>query len=118
MAARACVVVRATVQDLDAVVAGLHTRGFYTGLWSSTGLPNITREVAGSGVRIGKTDVGWIGAGYKYAFESVQFLSDGIEKNSDGRRFICTPFVIYAALHVYVPATGLLLGWRVPENIE
>ena len=49
--------------DLDYVVAELHKRGFYTGLWSSTGLPNISREVAGSGVRIGKTDVGWIGAG-------------------------------------------------------
>lgn len=47
------------------MVSELHKRGFYTGLWSSTGLPNITREVAGSGVRIGKTDVGWIGSGYK-----------------------------------------------------
>lgn len=76
--------------DLDFVVAELHKKGFYTGLWSSTGLPNIAREVKGSGVRIAKTDVGWIGAGYKYAFESVRFLSDSIENNSDHRRFIWT----------------------------
>ena len=50
----------------------------------------VGEQVKGSGVRIGKTDVGWIGAGYKYAFESVRFLSDGIETNSDGRRFIWT----------------------------
>eukprot|EP00929_Paragymnodinium_shiwhaense_P118308 TRINITY_DN90248_c0_g1_i1.p1 TRINITY_DN90248_c0_g1~~TRINITY_DN90248_c0_g1_i1.p1 ORF type:complete len:810 (-),score=176.41 TRINITY_DN90248_c0_g1_i1:293-2722(-) len=75
---------------LDAVVAELKQRGFETGLWSSTGLPNISREVSGSGVRIGKTDVGWIGNGYKYAFDSVMQVVDGIEKNSDGRRFIWT----------------------------
>jgi alpha-glucosidase (family GH31 glycosyl hydrolase) len=77
-------------KDLDLVVAELHKRNFYTGLWSSTGLPNIAREVNGSGVRVGKTDVGWIGSGYKYAFDSVQLVADGIEKNSDGRRFIWT----------------------------
>jgi alpha-glucosidase len=37
-----------------------------------------------------KTDVGWIGNGYKYAFESVRFLSQAIENNSDHRRFIWT----------------------------
>jgi alpha-glucosidase len=77
-------------EDLDYVVAELHKRGFYTGLWSSTGLPNITREVAGSGVRIGKTDVGWVGAGYDYAFSAVEMVVQGIEQNSDARRFIWT----------------------------
>jgi len=75
---------------LDDVVSKLHDDGFFTGLWSSTGLPNMEREVAGSGVRIAKTDVGWIGNGYKYAFDSVKLCSDGIEDNSDGRRFIWT----------------------------
>jgi alpha-glucosidase (family GH31 glycosyl hydrolase) len=56
-------------EDLDFVVAELSKRGFHAGLWSSTGLPNIAREVNGSGVRVGKTDVGWIGNGYKYAFD-------------------------------------------------
>lgn len=75
---------------LDEVVAGLHSHGFEGGLWSSTGLPNITREVSGSGARIFKTDVGWIGDGYKYAFDSVKQCVAGIEDNSDARRHIWT----------------------------
>eukprot|EP01051_Picozoa_sp_SAG22_P006348 SAG22_NODE_411_length_10900_cov_2.633738_2_plen_891_part_00 len=75
--------------DLDFTVAQLHERGFYTGLWSSTGLPNIAREVGGSGTRIAKTDVGWVGNGdSQYTFDSVQVVADGIEDNSDGRRYI------------------------------
>ena len=42
-------------EDLDFVVAELNARGFVAGLWSSTGLPNIKREVAGAGTRIAKT---------------------------------------------------------------
>ena len=76
--------------ELDGTVADLHARGFVTGLWSSTGLPNITREVAGSGTRIAKTDVGWVGAGYKYAFDAIKQVTAGIEDNCDGRRFIWT----------------------------
>lgn len=49
--------------DLTYVVAELHKRGFYTGLWTSTGMPNIQNEVGVAGTRICKTDVGWIGAG-------------------------------------------------------
>mmetsp|Transcript_28708 Transcript_28708/g.66620 ORF Transcript_28708/g.66620 Transcript_28708/m.66620 type:complete len:808 (+) Transcript_28708:73-2496(+) len=78
-------------QTLDKVVVNLATKyGFATGLWSSTGLPNISREVKGSGARIFKTDVGWIGGGYKYAFNSVQLCSSGIENYSTGRRFVWT----------------------------
>ena len=77
--------------DLDFVVSELNQRGFVAGLWSSTGLPNIKREVAGSGTRIAKTDVGWIGnGGSQYAFDSVQVVADGIEDNSDARRYIWT----------------------------
>lgn len=75
---------------LDEVVKDLNQQGFQVGLWSSTGLPNISREVAGSGTRIGKTDVGWIGDGYRYAFESVDLVVRGIEDNSDARRFVWT----------------------------
>ena len=106
--------------ELDATVAALHDRGFETGLWSSTGLPNITREVAGSGTRIAKTDVGWIGAGYKYALDSLKFLTHGIEDNSDGRRFIWT-VEGWAATHRYaVMWTGddsgsfEYLRWQIP----
>jgi hypothetical protein len=77
------------IQVLDEVAQQLKKRGFESGLWSSTGLPNFPEEVQG-GVRIGKTDVGWIGSGYKYAFDSCRLVADGIEGNSDGRRFIWT----------------------------
>ncbi len=76
--------------ELDLTVAALHDRGFETGLWSSTGLPNITREVAGSGTRIAKTDVGWVGDGYKFALDALKQLTHGIEDNSDARRFMWT----------------------------
>ncbi len=36
----------------------------YTGLWTSTGMPNIKAEVGVAGTRICKTDVGWIGSGH------------------------------------------------------
>jgi alpha-glucosidase len=50
--------------DLTYVVAELHALGFYTGLWTSTGMPNISAEVGVAGTRICKTDVGaWLGGG-------------------------------------------------------
>ena len=44
----------------------------YGGLWTSTGMPNIAAEVGVAGSRVCKTDVGWIGAGYKYASDEVE----------------------------------------------
>ena len=44
--------------DLTIVVARLHELGFYTGLWTSTGMPHIAQEVGVAGTRICKTDVG------------------------------------------------------------
>jgi hypothetical protein len=49
--------------DLTSVVAQLHELGFYAGLWTSTGMPNIAGEVGVAGTRVCKTDVGWIGDG-------------------------------------------------------
>ena len=76
--------------DLTYVVAQLHTLGAYTGLWTSTGMPNIANEVGVAGSRVCKTDVGWIGAGYKYAFDGVTLCADGIEAYSPARRFVWT----------------------------
>jgi alpha-glucosidase len=55
----------ANLTDLTYVVARLHDLGFYTGLWTSTGMPHIADEVGVAGTRVCKTDVGWIGDGYK-----------------------------------------------------
>jgi alpha-glucosidase len=76
--------------DLTSVVAQLHGYGFTTGLWTSTGMPDIVQEVGVAGTRICKTDVGWIGAGYAYAFDGVTQCVNGIEQNCDGRRFVWT----------------------------
>jgi hypothetical protein len=44
--------------DLTYIVAELHAQGMYTGLWTSTGMPDIQGEVGTAGTRICKTDVG------------------------------------------------------------
>ncbi|MEU6898070.1 TIM-barrel domain-containing protein [Streptomyces virginiae] len=75
---------------LKSTVDALRAKGFQTGLWTSTGLGSIADEVAAAGSRGVKTDVAWIGSGYKYAFDGVQQAVDGIEKNSDARRFVWT----------------------------
>ena len=78
--------------DLTYVVAQLHEQGMYTGLWTSTGMPNIQNEVGVAGTRICKTDVGWIGDGYKYAFDGVTLCANGIEQYSTppARRHVWT----------------------------
>ncbi|MFD5887439.1 TIM-barrel domain-containing protein [Streptomyces sp. NPDC060334] len=75
---------------LKSTVDALKAKGFQTGLWTSTGLGSIADEVAAAGSRGVKTDVAWIGSGYKYAFDGVQQAVDGIEKNSDARRYVWT----------------------------
>lgn len=80
-------------RELTTVSAELKQLGFEIGLWSSNAsgfLELLKREVAGSGMRIAKTDVAWIGEGYKYAFDAVRQIAAGIEDNSDARRFIWT----------------------------
>lgn len=79
--------------------------GIVAGLWSSTGLHNFSTEVKG-GIRVGKTDVGWVGRGGKYAYEAVQQVADGIEGNSDSRRFIYTCVAWAGAHHNAVMWTG------------
>jgi alpha-glucosidase len=78
--------------DLTYVVAQLHEQGMYTGLWTSTGMPNIQEEVGVAGTRVCKTDVGWIGSGYKFAFDGVSLCAGGIEQysNPPARRFVWT----------------------------
>ena len=77
---------------LTSVVAQLHEVGFTTGLWTSTGMPYIADEVGVAGTRICKTDVGWIGAGYAFAFDGVSLCAGGIEAYSSppARRFVWT----------------------------
>jgi len=105
---------------LDGVVGSLGGRGLVTGLWSSTGLPNISREVRGSGTRVAKTDVAWVGGGYRFAFDAVRMVAAGIENNSDSRRFIWTVEGWAATHRLAVMWTGDdsgnfdYLRWQIP----
>ncbi|TQJ21238.1 uncharacterized protein DUF4968 [Micromonospora sp. A202] len=76
--------------DLPSTVAGAKALGFQTGLWTSTGLGSIDSEVGTAGSRGVKTDVAWVGGGYRDAFRGVQQAVDGIERNSDARRYVWT----------------------------
>ncbi|MFI6257781.1 discoidin domain-containing protein [Micromonospora zamorensis] len=76
--------------DLPSTVAGARALGFQTGLWTSTGLGSIDSEVGTAGSRGVKTDVAWVGGGYRDAFRGVQQAVDGIERNSDARRYVWT----------------------------
>ncbi|MET9610223.1 TIM-barrel domain-containing protein [Streptomyces sp. NPDC006512] len=77
-------------KPLKSTVDALKAKGFQTGLWTSTGLGSIADEVGTAGSRGVKTDVAWIGSGYKYAFDGVRQAVEGIEKNSDARRYVWT----------------------------
>ncbi|MFC7614507.1 TIM-barrel domain-containing protein [Actinokineospora soli] len=77
-------------EDLPYTVAELKKRGFQTGLWTERTLANIPWEVGTAGTRGVKTDVAWVGGGYQPAFDGVQSAVNGIEGNSDARRFVWT----------------------------
>ncbi|MBB5872470.1 alpha-glucosidase (family GH31 glycosyl hydrolase) [Allocatelliglobosispora scoriae] len=76
--------------NLPSAVSGLAAQGFKTGLWTSTGLSDIAWEVGTAGSRGVKTDVAWIGGGYKTAFTGVNQAVTGIEANSNARRYVWT----------------------------
>ncbi|MFE4620347.1 TIM-barrel domain-containing protein [Streptomyces sp. NPDC056747] len=76
--------------SLPETATQLKAKGFQTGLWTSTGLSGIDWEVGTAGSRAVKTDVAWIGGGYKTAFNGVKQAVEGIENNSDARRFVWT----------------------------
>lgn len=73
--------------QLPYVIKQLHTKGFYTGLWTSTGLANATWEIGTAGSRGIKTDVAWVGSGYKFELDALKEATGLIEGNSDGRRY-------------------------------
>lgn len=75
---------------LDSVVRELKKRGFYTGLWTESGVEKMAREVGEYGSRIAKLDVAWVGPGFKFAMDGAKQAYEGIEKNSDARGFVWT----------------------------
>eukprot|EP00913_Durusdinium_trenchii_P009257 g8699.t2 len=68
---------------LQATQRGLGDVGIRMGLWTSTGLANATWEIGHANSRVIKTDVAWVGHGYRFGLEAVKppilcnsFLSD------------------------------------------
>jgi alpha-glucosidase (family GH31 glycosyl hydrolase) len=88
-------------------------------------MPHIQDEVGVAGTRVCKTDVGWIGAGYKYAFDGVTLCATGIEQYSSppARRFVWTVEGWAATHRLAVMWTGDNSGsldyvrWQLPSFV-
>jgi hypothetical protein len=67
--------------------------------------------------------VGWIGSGYKYAFDGVELCAGGIENHSDARRFVWTVEGWAGTHRNAVMWTGDdsgsfdYIGWQIPTFI-
>jgi alpha-glucosidase (family GH31 glycosyl hydrolase) len=73
--------------NLPQVVTDLWTRGFRTGLWTSSGV-NPSSEVGTAGIRLYKLDVAWVGSGYASAFNASKTSYTGIENNCNDRGYV------------------------------
>lgn len=78
---------REMLQDTQ---TGLQTHGIQMGLWTSTGLGNATWEISQGGSRAIKTDVAWVGAGYRFGLIATRKAASLMEQNSDSRPFTWT----------------------------
>ncbi|WP_460626358.1 RICIN domain-containing protein [Intrasporangium mesophilum] len=67
----------------------LGEHGSELGLWTQSDLTNQPYEVS-SGVRVRKTDVAWVGPGYRFALDACEQARDGIESNSSDRATVLT----------------------------
>ncbi len=76
-------------EDLAKTGDMLHDHGSELGLWTQRDLTAQESEVA-AGVRVRKTDVAWVGPGYRFALDACEKARDGIESNSTDRATILT----------------------------
>jgi alpha-glucosidase len=76
-------------EDLAETGDMLHGNGGELGLWTESDLTNQDTEVA-AGVRVRKTDVAWVGPGYRFALDACEKSRDGIEDNSEDRATVLT----------------------------
>ncbi|MPZ94530.1 MAG: DUF5110 domain-containing protein [Propionibacteriales bacterium] len=67
----------------------LNDHGGELGLWTESDHTEQESEVA-AGVRVRKTDVAWVGAGYRFALDACEKSQSGIEDNSDDRATVMT----------------------------
>ncbi|QOR69875.1 RICIN domain-containing protein [Ruania alkalisoli] len=76
-------------EDLPETAEMLQDRGAELGLWTEADLTDQEYEVS-NGVRVRKTDVAWVGPGYRFALSACEDSRAGIEDNSDDRAFVLT----------------------------
>eukprot|EP00048_Salpingoeca_helianthica_P012853 m.189491 g.189491 ORF g.189491 m.189491 type:complete len:914 (+) comp15429_c0_seq2:201-2942(+) len=86
--------------QLDETAAAIRARGYEMGLWTSTGLGNASWEIGTAGSRGIKTDVGWVGPGYRFALAAVKLAASLLETHGDGRRYVWT-VCGWASTHAY-----------------
>lgn len=76
-------------EDLPATGEMMHDNGAELGLWTESDLTNQESEVD-AGVRVRKTDVAWVGPGYRFALDACEKSRDGIQQNSTDRATVVT----------------------------
>ncbi|GGB18011.1 hypothetical protein GCM10011492_04830 [Flexivirga endophytica] len=76
-------------EDLPQTGDMLHQHGAELGLWTQRDLTEQKSEVA-AGVRVRKTDVAWVGPGYRFGLDACEKARDGIEDNSTDRATVLT----------------------------
>jgi alpha-glucosidase (family GH31 glycosyl hydrolase) len=76
-------------EDLAQTGDMLHDHGSELGLWTQRDLTAQESEAA-AGVRVRKTDVAWVGPGYRFALDACEKARDGIESNSTDRATVLT----------------------------
>ena len=86
--------------ELSEVGQSLRMRGFQMGLWTSTGLGNASWEIGSAGSRGIKTDVGWVGAGYRFALNAVKLAVSLLKNYGDSRPYVWT-VCGWASTHAY-----------------
>lgn len=76
-------------EDLAETDDMLNDHGGELGLWTEDDLTEQETEVK-AGVRVRKTDVAWVGPGYRFALDACEQARDGIETNSTDRATVLT----------------------------
>jgi len=77
-------------EELESTEAGLTSLGLRMGLWTSTGLGNATWEIGVAGSRVIKTDVAWVGDGYRFGLNAVKLAAHLMTNSSDSRPYTWT----------------------------
>ena len=106
-------------EDLAQTGDMLNDHGAELGLWTQRDLTEQESEVA-AGVRVRKTDVAWVGPGYRFALDACEKARDGIESNSTDRATVVTVEGWAGTQRCGVPWSGDQSGswdyikWQIP----